>query len=101
LVKAGKFRLVLNLSHLRKLDTTGLGTLLFALSELRNAGGNLAILNLKTSGLEALTDAHLEAVFQVFRDEQDALNSFFPDRATNHYDVLEFVKSNSNSSSDH
>jgi len=93
LVKAGKIRVVLNLSNLHKLDTTGLGTLLFALAKLRKAGGNLAIFNMKRSHIELLTEAHLEAVFEVFQDEQDAINSFFPDREVKRYDILEFVES--------
>jgi anti-sigma B factor antagonist len=101
LIKAGMTRVVLNLGDLRALDTTGLGTLLFAVAELRNAGGNLAIFNLKRSGIELLTDAHLEAVLEVFHDEQDAINSFFPDRGVTRYDVLDFVKSNLNESSEH
>jgi anti-sigma B factor antagonist len=93
LVKAGKIRVVLNLSDLRKLDTTSLGTLFFAAAKLRKAGGNLAIFK-KTSHREPLVDANLEAVFEVFQNEQDAINSFFPDRELKRYDVLEFVESN-------
>jgi anti-sigma B factor antagonist len=93
LVKAGKIRAGLNLGELSKLDTTGLGTLLFALAKLRKAGGNLAIFNLKPSHIELLTQAHLQAVFEVFQDEQDAVNSFFPDRELKRYDILEFVES--------
>jgi anti-sigma B factor antagonist len=33
----------------------------------------------------------LDTVFEVFKDEQDAVDSFFPDRAIRRYDVLEFV----------
>jgi len=40
LVKAGKIRPALGLGELRKLDTTDLGTPLFALTTLRKAGGN-------------------------------------------------------------
>ena len=94
LVKAGKVRVALNLRDLRKLDTTGLGTLLFALAELRNAGGNLVIFNVKPSGIEPLVEVHLEVAFEVFQDEQDAINSFLPERKVTRYDVLEFVKSN-------
>jgi anti-sigma B factor antagonist len=39
-------------------------------------------------------DTNLEAVFEVFQNEQDAINSFFPDRELKRYDVLEFVESN-------
>ena len=93
LIKAGKIRVVLNLSDLHKLDTTGLGTLLFALAKLRKAGGNLAIFNIKPSHIELLTEAKLETVFEVFHGEQDAISSFFPDREVKRYDILEFVES--------
>jgi len=93
LVQAGKTRLVLNLGHLHKLDTTGLGTLLFALAKLRKAGGNLALFNLKPSHIGLLTEARLETVLEVFHDEQDAIDSFFPDRKLKRYDILRFVES--------
>jgi anti-sigma B factor antagonist len=93
LVKGGKFRIALNLSDLRKLDTTGLGTLLFALAKLRKAGGNLAIFNVKPAHIELLTEVRLETVFEAFEDEQDAIDSFFPDREVKRFDILEFVES--------
>ena len=93
LVKAGKTRIALNLGDLRKLDTTGLGTLLFALAKLRKAGGTLAIFNVKPAHLELLTEARLETAFEAFQDEQDAINSFFPDREVKRFDILEFVES--------
>lgn len=92
LVKAGKTSVALNLKNLSKLDTTGLGTLLFALAKLRKAGGNLALFEIKTTHIGLLTEARLETVFEVFRDEHDAIDSFFPDRAVNRFDVLEFVE---------
>jgi anti-sigma B factor antagonist len=93
LVAAGKLRVALNFSDLRKLDTTGLGTLLFALAKLGKAGGKLAIFDLKTSHIELLTEARLESVFEVFRDEHDAIDSFFPDRKLHRFDILQFVES--------
>jgi anti-sigma B factor antagonist len=77
--------------NLRKLDTTGLGTLLFALAKLRKASGKLAIFGLRTTHIELLTQARLETVFEVFDAEQDAIDSFFPDRDVNRFDILEFV----------
>jgi hypothetical protein len=44
--------------------------------------------------LGLVTEAHLEAVFEVAHDEQDAINSFFPDREIRRYDVLDLVRSN-------
>ena len=93
LVKAGRIRIALNLGDLRKLDTTGLGTLLSALATLRKAGGNLAIFNVQPTHIELLTQVRLETVFEAFQDEQDAINSFFPDREVKRFDILEFVES--------
>jgi anti-sigma B factor antagonist len=84
---------VLNLSDLHKLDTTSLGTLLFALAKLRKAGENLAIFNMNPSHIQLLTEAKLETVFEVFQEEQDAISSFFPDREVKRYDILEVVES--------
>jgi anti-sigma B factor antagonist len=36
--------------------------------------------------------AKLDTALEVFTDEQDAVNSFFPDRAVRHYDILEWVQ---------
>jgi anti-sigma B factor antagonist len=93
LVKAGTVRVALNFSDLRRLDTTGLGTLLFVLAKIQKAGGKLAIFELKATHIELLTEARLETVFEVFRDQQDAIDSFFPDRNVNRFDILAFVES--------
>jgi anti-sigma B factor antagonist len=93
LIAAGGNRVILNLTNLRQLDQTGMGTLLSARTRLREAGGNLAVFIVKPSHIELVTEAHLEAVFEVFQDEQDAINSFFPDREIKPYDVLELVRS--------
>jgi anti-sigma B factor antagonist len=93
LVQAGQFRVVLNLDAVSDLDTTGLGTLLFALAKLRKAGGDLALVNLKPLHIQVVVEARLVAVFNVFKEDQDAINSFFPDRKVPHYDILQFVQS--------
>jgi len=91
LAQAGKNRVILNLSGVDDIDTTGLGTLAFALTKLRNAGGNLALVNLKPKHIEILVEAKLGRVFEIFADDQDAIDSFFPDRDVIPYDILEFV----------
>jgi anti-sigma B factor antagonist len=93
LVKAGTVRVALNFSDVRRLDTTGLGTLLFALAKIQKAGGQLVIFELKKTHIELLTEARLETVFEVFRDQQDAIDSFFPDRNVTRFDILAYVES--------
>ena len=93
LVQAGKIRVALNLSHLHELDSTGIATLLFAREKLRKFGGRLAIYNMHPSHVGLLAEGQLETELEVFPMEQDAIDSFFPDRRIKTYDVLEFVES--------
>jgi len=93
LCQAGSIRVILNLKEVTHVDTTGLGTLLFALAKLQKAGGRLAIFNLNKSHVDLVLLARMDAVFEVFKDEQDAINSFFPDRKVPRFDILEFVRS--------
>jgi hypothetical protein len=36
--------------------------------------------------------ARLETAIEIYRDELDAINSFFPDRKVIRYDILEYVE---------
>ena len=93
LVLANQIRVVLNLDGVGEIDTAGLDTLLFALAKLQKAGGGLALVNLKPLHIEVVLEAKLEAIFEVFKSDQDAINSFFPGREARRYDILEFVRS--------
>jgi len=93
LVLANQIRVILNLEEVGVIDTAGLGTLLFALATLQKAGGGLALVNLKPSHIEVVLVAKLAAIFEIFKTDQDAINSFFPGREARRYDILEFVRS--------
>jgi len=88
---ARRIRLVMDLGGVDKMDSAGLGTLLYARAELRRAGGGLALANLHPSHLQNLLMARLETVFDVFASQCDAVNSFFPERSVPHYDLLAVV----------
>jgi anti-sigma B factor antagonist len=90
---ARRFRLVIDLGGVDKVDSAGLGTLLYARAELRRAGGGLALANLHPAHMKALLVAKLETVFDVFGNQLDAVNSFFPDRIVPHYDLLTLIAS--------
>jgi anti-anti-sigma factor len=94
LVKEKKTKVVMNLDDLHQIDTTGFGTLLFAQEMLREAGGGLALARLKPAHIEVLMKARLEVAFELYEDDQAAVNSFIPGRVSARYDVLEFVRSN-------
>jgi anti-sigma B factor antagonist len=90
---ARRIHLVIDLAGVDKIDSAGLGTLLYTRAELRRAGGGLALANLRPAHIETLLIAKLETVFDVFGTEQDAINSFFPDRQVPHYDLLALLTS--------
>lgn len=93
LVRAGENRLVLNLDDVDEIDTASVTALLFALATLRKARGGLAIVNVKPPHIATLVESRLAAVFDIFKEDQDAIDSFFPDREFHYYDILEFMRS--------
>jgi anti-sigma B factor antagonist len=84
--------IVLNLAEVTKIDSDGLEALVLCHAQIRKRGGTLKLarLNIEHLSLNVLTK--LNTVFEVFVDEKDAVNSFFPARAIRHYDVLEWVQ---------
>lgn len=88
---AGK-NLVLNLAQVDFIDSTGLGALVMTANSLRKAGGVMKLLNLNRRNIELLVMTKLATVFEIFTDEQDAINSFFPDRKVKTFDILNFVQ---------
>lgn len=91
-IAARRVRLVIDLGGVDKIDSAGLGTLLYARAEVRRAGGGLALANLRPAHMQTLLVAKLETVFDVFESQQDAVNSFFPERQVPHYDLLAVIK---------
>jgi anti-sigma B factor antagonist len=90
--QSGKVNIILNLKDVTEIDSTGLGTLVFGLARLRKSGGRLALVNLNRSHLELFLLTKLAIAFELFDDEQEAIDSFFPDREMKHFDVLDFVQ---------
>jgi anti-sigma B factor antagonist len=88
----GVRNLVLNLGQVDFIDSTGLGALVMCSTSMRKAGGTVKLLNLNRRNIELLVMTKLATVFEIFTDEQDAVNSFFPDRKLNQFDILSFVQ---------
>jgi anti-sigma B factor antagonist len=88
----GNSNIILNLSEVDYIDSTGLGTLVICFTSLQKAGGELKLLNLNKRNLELLILTKLSTVFQLFSDEQDAVNSYFPNREIKRFDILAFVQ---------
>ncbi len=90
----GRNQVILNLKEVDFIDSTGLGTMVICYTTLQKAGGNLKLVYLNRRNIELLLLTKLSTVFQIFGDEQDAVNSFFPDREIKHFDILSFVQQN-------
>ncbi len=91
----GAANVILNLQHVPYIDSTGLGALVLGFTSLRKRGGRLILENLSRRNIELLLFTKLTTVFEIFNDEQDAVNSFFPDREIRRFDILDFVKEQS------
>jgi anti-sigma B factor antagonist len=89
---AGHVNVLLNLEHVEYIDSTGLGAMVICFTSLKKAGGALKLVNPNKRNVELLLLTKLHTIFEVFADEQDAVNSFFPDREIRHFDILKFVQ---------
>src|SRR5689334_11549047 len=89
---AGNRNVVLNLSNVDYIDSTGLGAMVICVTSLRKNGGNMKLVNLNRRNIELLVMTKLATVFEILGDEQDAVNSYYPDRKINTFDILDFVK---------
>jgi len=92
LAAGGMQKCIVNLQGVDYIDSTGLGTLVVCFTSLRKQGGKLKLLNLNRRNIELLVLTKLTTVFEIFNDEQDAVNSFFPGREIKRFDILSFVK---------
>jgi anti-sigma B factor antagonist len=92
LVAAGKVNIIFDLAGVDYIDSTGLGSLVICFTSIKKAGGALKLLKLNKRNIELLVLTKLHTIFEVFSDEQDAVNSFFPDREIKHFDILDFVR---------
>ncbi len=92
LIQGGMHNLVVNLEGVDYIDSTGLGALVMSATGMRKNGGSMKLLNLNRRNIELLVMTKLATVFEIFNDEQDAVNSYFPDRKIKTFDILDFVQ---------
>lgn len=93
LLAQGRKNVIFDLGNVDYIDSTGLGSMVICYTTLKKAEGALKLLNLNKRNIELLLLTKLHTIFEVFSDEQDAVNSFFPDRKIHRFDILSFVQS--------
>jgi anti-sigma B factor antagonist len=80
-LQAGDNRLILDLGHVRYVDSAGLGELVHALSAVRHRGGSMKLLNVTRRLSDLLVLTRLLTVFDCFDQEAEAVASFELQRA--------------------
>ena len=75
-LKEGGKKIILNLSDVNYIDSSGIGELVSTFTTVTNAGGQLKLLNLTKKIQELLAITKLLTVFSVYQSEQEAVASF-------------------------
>ena len=76
LAEGGQKKIVLNLSDVDYIDSSGVGELVGSFTTVRNAGGELKLLNLTQKVHDVLHVTKLYTVFDIKDDEFTAVRSF-------------------------
>ena len=76
LVAQGKKKIILNLADVDYIDSSGVGELVACFTTVRNAGGELKLLNLTQKVHDVLHVTKLYTVFDIKDDEFTAVKSF-------------------------
>lgn len=76
LIANGKKKIILNLADVDYIDSSGVGELVGSFTTVRNAGGELKLLNLTQKVHDVLNVTKLYTVFDIKDDEFHAVKSF-------------------------
>lgn len=68
-------KVILDLTKVNWIDSTGLGELIASLSSTKNKGGNLALANLQDPVQSLLKMTNLDEIFDTYDSVEDALNN--------------------------
>jgi len=89
---ASEPKIILNLHSVDYIDSLGLGTMVMCYTRLQKIGGIAKLSQLNRRNLELLLLTKIDTIFEVFDDETEAVNSFFPEREIRRFDILAFVQ---------
>ena len=89
-VPSGK--LILNMHGVDYVDSTGLGALVMCSNRFKSVNGVAKLVHVNRRNIELIVMTKIDTIFEVFDDETDAVNSFFPGREVKRFDILQFVQ---------
>jgi anti-sigma B factor antagonist len=76
LTQEGKKHILLNLAETTQIDSCGLGELVASFVSVEKSGGEIKLLNLTKRVSELMMITKLLTVFEVYENEEQAVNSF-------------------------
>ena len=76
LLSKGNKKIILNLADVNYIDSSGIGELVSAFTSVKNAGGELKLLNLTKKVHDLLQITKLYTVFDIKDDEATAISAF-------------------------
>ncbi len=71
-----KIKLLLDMSQVSFIDSSGLGMLITCLKSIKNAGGQLRISNISNNVKTIFNTTRMDRVFEIYENNEDALGSF-------------------------
>ncbi len=74
--EANRNKIILNLAGVTYVDSSGIGELVSSYTTTKSSGGRLKLLNLPKKIKDLLMITKLLTVFEIYEDEQAALDSF-------------------------
>jgi anti-sigma B factor antagonist len=75
-VNKGNKKIILNLSDVSYIDSSGIGEMVSGFTTVTNSGGQLKLVGLSKRVKDLLQITKLYTVFEVFDDEAEAVRSF-------------------------
>lgn len=85
-------KLILNMIGVDYVDSTGLGAMVMCWNRMKSTNGVAKLVNVNRRNIELIVMTKIDTIFEVFDDETDAINSFFPGREIKRFDILSFVQ---------
>jgi anti-sigma B factor antagonist len=79
LIDEGMKKVIVNLSNVKWVNSTGVGILITGYTTLRRSGGDLKLLNVSEKIQSILYVTKLNMIFECFDDEDEAIRSFEKD----------------------
>lgn len=81
LTSSGKINIIVNMENVDLVDYSGLSILAIAFKNVVNHKGKMKLLSVGLPVMELMKVVKLDSVFEIYQDEESAINSFYKDDA--------------------